>query len=189
MAQDVGKKLDKAAIFLYNHFKYHNVVLCLILKIDSMRWYCRTVMWKAGGNIPMAQAIVAREQGDEYQARWFWMNVCRMFDNRSKVIRVIYEQENVKSFDDLGVFYKEGMQDENGNPLTADYTQVKFHVTAAGAITWQGMTDPAFINASSISLLQRLKNAQQQYAPQGVGSRFSLYTPWSVHPDDLLASI
>jgi hypothetical protein len=137
----------------------------------------------------MAQAIIARTQGDEYQARWFWMNVCRMFDDRSKVIRVTYEQENVKSFDDLGVFYKEGMQDEDGNPLTADYTQVKFHVTAAGAITWQGMTDPAFINASSISLLQRLKNAQQRYTTQGLGSRFYLYTPWSVHPDDLLASI
>lgn len=137
----------------------------------------------------MAQAIVARMQGDEYQARWFWINVCRMFDDRSKVIRVTYEQQNVKSFDDLGVFYKEGMQDEDGNPLVADYTQVKFHVTAAGSITWQSMTDPAFINASSVSLLQRLKSAQQQYAPNGLGARFYLYTPWAIHPDDQLASV
>jgi len=137
----------------------------------------------------MAQAIVPRMQGDEYQARWFWINVCRMFEDRSKVIRVTYEQENVKSFDDLAVFYQDGMQDEQGNRLIADYTQVKFHVTAAGAITWKGLMEPAFINAASVSLLQRLKNAQEQYAPDGLGARFYLYTPWSIHPDDLLASI
>lgn len=137
----------------------------------------------------MAQAIVARMQGDEYQSRWFWINICRMFDDRSKVVCVTYEQQNVKSFDDLGVLYKEGMQDEEGNALAADYMQVKFHVTAAGSITWQGMADPNFINASSVSLLQRLKNAQQQYAPDGSGARFYLYTPWSVHPDDPLASV
>ena len=53
----------------------------------------------------MAQAIVARNQGDEYQARWFWMNVCRLFEDRTKVFRVTYEQHNIKSFDDIAVSY------------------------------------------------------------------------------------
>ncbi|SRR6266536_602914 len=137
----------------------------------------------------MAQAIVARNQGDEYQARWFWMNVCRLFEDRTKVFRVTYEQHNIKSFDDIAVSYGAGMTDEDGHPLVADYYQVKFHVTAAGAITWQGMMNPAFINAASVSLLQRLKHAQGQYAPGGIGTRFYLYTPWSIDAGDPLASI
>ena len=137
----------------------------------------------------MAQAIVARNQGDEYQARWFWMNVCRLFEDRTKVFRVNYEQHNIKSFDDIAISYGAGMTDEDGHPLVADYYQVKFHVTAAGAITWQGMMNPAFINAASVSLLQRLKHAQGQYASGGIGARFYLYTPWSIDAGDPLASI
>jgi len=49
--------------------------------------------------------------------------------------------------------------------------------------------DPAFINASSVSILQRLKNAQEQYAPNGLGCRFHLYTPWHVRSNDPLAEI
>jgi SMODS-associated and fused to various effectors sensor domain len=137
----------------------------------------------------MAKAVAARMQGDDYQARWFWVQVCRLFEDRTKVIRVAYEKDNVKSFDDVAVFYRDGMFDEDGYPLSADYFQVKFHVTAAGAFTWQVMMDPAFVNASSISILQRLKNAQQQYAPGGRGCRFFLFSPWRVHPDDPLAAI
>jgi hypothetical protein len=137
----------------------------------------------------VAKAIIARNQGDDYQARWFWINVCRLFEDRSKVLRVTYEQNNVKSFDDIAVSYRAGMIDEERLPLVADYYQVKFHVTAAGSITWQGMMDPAFINASSVSLLQRLKNAQQRHAPGGTGARFYLFTPWSTDPGNVLASV
>jgi hypothetical protein len=137
----------------------------------------------------MANAVVPRLQGDDYQARWFWIQVCRLFDDRTKVLRVAYEKDRIKSFDDVAVFYRDGMFDEDGYPLSADYFQVKFHVTAAGAFTWHVMMDPAFVNASAVSILQRLKNAQQQYAPHGQGCRFILYTPWRVHPDDLLAAV
>lgn len=137
----------------------------------------------------MARAVVARMQGDDYQARWFWIHACRLFEDRSKVIRVAYEKENIKSFDDVAVIYGDGMYDEDGNPLSADYYQVKFHVTTAGASTWKVLMNPGFVNASSVSILQRLKNAQQQYAPHGLGCRFFLYTPWPVHPDDPLARV
>jgi hypothetical protein len=137
----------------------------------------------------MAKAISALSQGEDYQARWFWLQICRLFDDRPKAIRVVYEENNIKSFDDVAVYYCDGMFDEDGYPLLADYFQVKFHVTAAGAFTCKGMTDPAFINASSISILQRLKNAQQQYASNGQGCRFILYSPWRIHPDDPLAAV
>lgn len=137
----------------------------------------------------MSGVNVPRIQGDDYQARWFWMQACRLFYDRTKAVRVAYEQNNVKSFDDVVIYYNNSMQDDDGTRLEAEYYQVKFHVTAAGAITWQGMMDPAFINASTFSILQRLKDAQQQYAPNGSGCHFKLYTPWMVHPDDPLAEI
>jgi SMODS-associated and fused to various effectors sensor domain len=137
----------------------------------------------------MAKAIAARTQGDDYQARWFWYEVCRLFLDNTHVDRVVYEHENIKSLDDVAVYYRDGMIDEHGHPLRADYYQVKFHVTAAGAFTWQGMMDPAFINATSVSLLQRLCSAQQAYAPDGTGCRFILFTPWTIDANDPLAEI
>lgn len=137
----------------------------------------------------MARAISARIQGDDYQARWFWLQVCRLFGNRAKVVRVAYEANNVKSFDDVATYFDESMVDEEGNFLQAEYHQVKFHVTSAGAVTWQSMMDPNFINAATVSILQRLKNAQEQLAPNGTEAHFILYSPWQVHPDGLLARI
>ncbi|WP_341531834.1 SAVED domain-containing protein (plasmid) [Nostoc sp. UHCC 0302] len=134
------------------------------------------------------RAIAARIQGDDYQARWFWFQVCRLFSERTKVVRVGYEANNIKSFDDVVVYYK-GMQDDEGNPLNTEYHQVKFHVTSAGAFTYKGMMNPAFINATSVSILQRLKNAQTQYAPNGTEAHFILYSPWQIDPDDRLAQV
>lgn len=136
----------------------------------------------------MARAIAARTQGDDYQARWFWIQACRLFAPLTPVVRVAYEAHGVKSFDDVVVYYKDRIDDE-GNSLVAEYYQVKFHVTSAGAFTWKGMMDPAFINAASISILQRLKNAQQRFAPNGTEAHFILYSPWQIHPDDPLAQI
>lgn len=135
----------------------------------------------------MAQAIAARMYGDDYQARWFWLNVCRLFQPRSKVERVVFEANNVRSLDDVAVYYRDGFGDEEGRPLRADFFQVKFHVTAAGAITSRGMKDPKFINAHSVSLLQRLHAAQRDYAPNGHECRFILYSPWAIDPIDPLA--
>ncbi|HSH80375.1 MAG TPA: SAVED domain-containing protein [Herpetosiphonaceae bacterium] len=137
----------------------------------------------------MAGSITARHQGDDYQARWFWMHACDLFFDDTHVSRVGYELNNIKSLDDIGVFYDDRKIDEDGKPLKADYIQVKFHVAGGGAITWEGLMDPAFINAQSTSILQRLKHAQRQYAPDGTGVRFFLYSPWVVDPRDELGHI
>lgn len=136
----------------------------------------------------MARAIAARNQGDDYQARWFWLQACRLFGDRTKVVSVVYEANNIKSFDDVAVYF-DAMVDDEGNSLLAEYYQVKFHVTSAGALTWKSMIDPAFINATSISFLQRLKNAQEKHAPKGTEAHFILHSPWAIHPDDPLAKI
>lgn len=137
----------------------------------------------------MARAIIARTRGDDYQARWFWIQVCRLFKPNTKVTRVIYEYNAAKAFDDVVVIYNQDMVDLDGNPLNGDYYQVKFHQTANGSLTWDNLIDPKFINATSISLLQRLYDAQRQHAPNGIGCNFYLFSPWKPHPNDLLASV
>ena len=135
----------------------------------------------------MAKAVAARTFGDDYQALFFWLQACRLFDDRPKVIKVEIEPDNIKSLDDVAVHYS-GMY-EYCNPVASDFFQVKFHVAANGAFTWQGMMDPAFINAKSVSLLQRVRNAQIAFAPSGSGCRFYVYSPWSIHPDDALGEL
>lgn len=137
----------------------------------------------------MTRAIVARVAGDDYQARWFWMQACRLFYEHSKVIRVEYETPAVRVFDDVAVFYGDGMRDEDGYPLRAEYYQVKFHVTYAGAFTAANLADPDFINATSASLLQRLRDAQRQQAPDGIGVQFVVHSPWAIDYRDLLARV
>ena len=124
----------------------------------------------------MAKAVAARLQGDDYQIRFFWMQVCRLFEDRTKVVSVELESDDVKSLDDVVVRYKD--YSEMGEPIDADFFQVKFHVTANGAFTWRLMMDPSFVNASSVSILQRLLNAQRKHAPKGCGCRFQYILPY-----------
>lgn len=137
----------------------------------------------------MAKANTARMQGDDYQTYYFWLRACDLFLPDRGVEKVALEQTGVKAFDDVVVYYRPGAIFDGPEPVNADYFQVKYHVVADGAITAKGLTEPAFINATSVSLLQRLHAAQKAYAPDGKGVRFHLYSPWNVHPDDPLASI
>ncbi len=134
----------------------------------------------------MAKAIAARLLGDDYQSRMFWIQVCRMFEERSRIVSVELEAENVKSLDDIVVHFDPPLICDS-EEVKAEYYQIKFHVTNQGAFTWQALMDPTFINATSVSLLQRIRNAQQQYAPEGTGCRFIILSPWTVHPDDDIA--
>jgi len=137
----------------------------------------------------MSNAVIPRMQGDDYQARFFWLQACRLFEEHSKVVRVGYELDTIKSFDDVVVFYAVPIPDERGDLIQTEYYQVKFHVSLAGAFTWEALMNPEFIGASSVSLLQRLHKAQQTVAPIGQTSRFHILAPWTVHPDDALASL
>ena len=81
------------------------------------------------------------------------------------------------------------MKDESGRELRQDFYQVKFHVTSAGAFSGETMMDPAFINATTFSILHRLRDAQPVHAPHGIGARFIVHSPWMVDPNDVLAEI
>ncbi len=138
----------------------------------------------------MAMAIAARTAGDDYQARLFWLQACRLLLPRPDgVEQVGFETGGVKAFDDVVTYYVDGHSDEDGLPLRADYFQVKYHVDAAGALTVDSLCDPAFVSGTSFSILQRLLDGQREYAPDDTGARFILYSNWDVDPRDELAGL
>lgn len=126
--------------------------------------------------------------GDEYQACFFWIQICKLFDPCTNVCKVDYEANSIKSFDDVVVHYSEPQVDNNSSNFYTDYYQIKFHVTNNGSFKWNNLMEPSFINAKTFSILQRLYDAQKEYAPNGTESRFIIVSPWNIHPDDDLAS-
>ncbi len=137
----------------------------------------------------MANAIVPRLQGDEYQARVFWTEATRLFQDNPIVTAVGFEVDGIRVFDDVAVFYG-GMHRDGTDPdVRADYFQVKFHVAQDGAFTAAALTDPAFIGAEMVSLLQRLRDAQRRHAPTGREARFIILAPWPIAHDDVLGEL
>ena len=137
----------------------------------------------------MAQANVARRQGDDFQGRLFWLSAASLLDPNSPVIKVSYET-GPKSFDDLQIEYdpSKAPLDHQGYPIRRKHSQCKWHTTA-GVFGYADLVDPNFINATSLSLLQRAHAAQQQHAPDGVGSQFEFVTNWRISADDPLLKL
>lgn len=129
-----------------------------------------------------ARAIAARIQGDDYQARWFFIQALRMLDRGSPVTSVALEQGHFPWFDDIVTRYAPGRPTRRA----ADAHQVKFHIVADGALSFESMVDPRFLGSTTTSLLQRIVEANRA---TGGEADVVLMSPWVVHPDDLLASM
>jgi hypothetical protein len=137
----------------------------------------------------LSNAVIPRLQGDDYQACYFWIKACEMFHSHTKVTKIAFEHDEIKSFDDVVSFYDPPIRDPNGDLIYADYYQLKFHATQNGAFTWKNLMNPAFINAKSVSFLERLRNGQQQAIAQGYNYRFYIVSPWVIDPSDPLSKI
>lgn len=137
----------------------------------------------------MSNAVGARLKGDNYQALFFWLKACEIFDEDSNIERIVYESSEVKSLDDVIIYYKKPFLDETSNMIDKDFFQVKFHVIQNGTINWQDLIDPSFINASKHSFFKRVYDAQGQYDKEEYGSRFNLITPWNINPNNELSHI
>jgi SMODS-associated and fused to various effectors sensor domain len=137
----------------------------------------------------MARANIARRQGDDFQARLFWLSASSLLDPHSPIARVAYES-GPKSFDDILVEYdpNKAPPDHEGKPLFRRHIQCKWHTTA-GTFGHADLIDPDFINADSCSLLQRVRRAQSIYATDGLGCRFELKTNWRIRSDDPLIQL
>ena len=135
------------------------------------------------------KAVSARQQGDTYQGRAFWLEACRLFERHTKVARVGCEIDDVPHFDDIAVVYSEPIRDAHGELVSADYYQIKWHVDQGGALTCDALTDPSFVGSKSTSLLQRLHEAAKTTSARNESARFNFLTTWSVQADDALAKL
>ena len=134
----------------------------------------------------MANSVVPRWHGDNYQARIFWENALNLLDDTSCVVEVTFEADGPKTFDDVVVKYDPPVARSGPERIAAEYHQVKWHVTYAGRFGFEDFVDPAFIGATTVSLLERLRDAKQT-APHG--SRFAFVTIDRVKDGDPLAEL
>jgi hypothetical protein len=137
----------------------------------------------------MTQAVTVRRDGDTFQARLFWLQAARLLDPASPIIKVGFEN-GPKSFDDIWIEYDPARsgKDQHGEPLRRLHVQCKWHVTP-NIYGYSHLVDPEFINASARSLLQRAREAQLAYAPDGSGVQFKLVTNWRLDNADPLRGL
>lgn len=137
----------------------------------------------------MADQVVARQQGDDFQARIFWLEAANLLRDESPVRVVMYET-GPRAFDDVVVDYtREGApQDHSGKPILRDHKQCKWHVRP-GEFGFVDFTVPEFIGGTSVSFLQRAHAAQREHAPIGEGARFHLVTNWAPKEKDPLRKL
>jgi len=134
----------------------------------------------------MADAVVARWHGDNYQARVFWENAFNLLLPHSCVVEVTFEANGPKAFDDVVVKYDPPVVRSGPERVSAEYTQVKWHVQTGGRFGYEDFIDPDFIGAKSFSLLQRLQQARNT-AP--ATARFAFLTTYRVKDGDPLAEL
>lgn len=137
----------------------------------------------------MAKANIARRQGDDFQARLFWLKASSLLDRKSPVVKVAYET-GPKSFDDISIEHElnGAPRDHEGNPIRRKHIQSKWHTTA-GVFGYHDLIDPKFINAERHSLLQRAKLARTGNGADSDGLRLELVTNWRLRPDDPLMKL
>ena len=136
----------------------------------------------------MSSASSARQIGDEAQQYLFWLWGIRMLAGRG-VSEVGYETGHFRVFDDVAVRFTSPRPNGFGGFFDEDHVQAKFSVTGGKVLTGESLADPTLINATDVSLLERLRDAVDQAEQEGRRCRFCLWSPWPVEPGSLLAQM
>lgn len=139
-------------------------------------------------DLHMASSISARQDGDEWQAYLFWHEAVSMLFG-GEISAVGFEVDEFRAFDDIAVKFRTPRKDGRGGFVDAEYYQVKFSAAYTKKITTDSLIDPKFINAESVSLLERLRDAARLCRTSGKRCRFSLVAPWPVDSDDDLGKL
>lgn len=134
----------------------------------------------------MADAVIARWHGDNYQARVFWEHALNLLAPHSCVVEVTFEANGPKAFDDVVVKYDPPVARSGPDRVSAEYTQVKWHTQTGGRFGYEDFIDPDFIGAKSFSLLQRLQKARSSAPPT---ARFAFLTTYRIKDGDPLADL
>lgn len=136
----------------------------------------------------MTSASSARQLGDEAHQYLFWQFGGRMLAKR-QISAVGFETGEFTAFDDVGVKFAKPRPDGLGRFLDEDHIQSKFSVAGGKVLTGEGLTHPELINATTVSLLERLRDAVDQAEKQGRRCTFTLSSPWPIQQDSLLAKM
>lgn len=136
----------------------------------------------------MSKAVAPRWHGDNYQSRFFWIHAASLLDpERPEVVEVTFEADGPKAFDDVVVRYDPGRPRASGpGRITVDYHQIKWHVDSSGRFGFEDLISPAFIGATSVSILERLKMAKERAED---GAAFHLITTDRVTDGDQLGEL
>ena len=135
----------------------------------------------------MANAVIANWDGHDYQARFFWIHASGLRNPETPhIVEVSYETDGPKGFDDVVVRYNPGLTGRRSFNVEAAHHQVKFHVNQAGRFGFKDLVEPEFIGATTVSILERLKEAVAKAPPR---STFTLVTTDRVRDGDPLAKL
>lgn len=136
----------------------------------------------------MSKAVVPRWHGDNYQSRFFWARAALLLDpNQPDIIEVTFEADGPKAFDDVVVRYNTGRPSSSSpGRVTVDYHQIKWHVDRSGRFGFEDLINPEFIGATSVSLLERLKQAKNGAEN---GAAFHLITTDRIRDGDQLLKL
>lgn len=133
----------------------------------------------------MANAVAVRSYGDQYQALVFWKYALDMLKKDSDIENIGYEYDEIKSFDDVVIFYKRD-QKFRDTTINRAYIQVKFHMKQNNEFTMDNLLDPSFIDAKSVSFLQKVVNAYRKDKEQYSKSVYMIYSTWTIQHTDIL---
>lgn len=133
----------------------------------------------------MTSASSARQLGDEAHQYFFWLWAARMLAH-GEIAEVGYETGDFRAFDDVAVRFASQRPDGLGGYYDEDHIQCKFSAAGGKVLTGEMLADPAFINADTFSLLDRLKSAVDQAETEKRRCLFRLWSPWPVEAGSLL---
>jgi len=132
----------------------------------------------------MSNAVVPRQQGDAYQANFFWINACKLYHSYTNVSKVEWEADSSIGFDDVIVHYNPPKLDE-GDDVVIDSFQVKFHVDHQRGFSCAALIDPSFIGTKKETVLSRLYALYKQNPSLHKTARYHLVNTWGIdHSDD-----
>lgn len=137
----------------------------------------------------MANTVLARQAGDDYQAKFFWLHACRLNIPHTCVKQVAWEMNGTFGFDDVVVYYDPATIDPSGGAVIEECYQVKFHVDHRRSFTWEALMEPEFIGNKTESILQRLYKNYENDPESFKNKRYILINSWGLDRGNQLTEL